>query len=134
MRWYSRRYLTCLRIHPGCAFAAIRGVGTLTADAPADKPKRNRRKKSIEQVDAAVAVPVPAADYVPAPRFVPTAEHAAVIAQFSALYPFPLDSFQQESIAALVDGVSVMVAAPTGTGKTVVAEFASMPPSGAPAG
>ena len=69
-------------------------------------------------------MPVPAADYVPSPRFVPTTEHAAVIDQFSALYPFPLDSFQQESIAALVDGESVMVAAPTGTGKTVVAEYA----------
>lgn len=46
------------------------------------------------------------------------------IEQFAALYPFPLDEFQQEAIAALIDGDSVMVAAPTGTGKTVVAEYA----------
>lgn len=45
------------------------------------------------------------------------------INQFSALYPFPLDTFQREAIAALLRGDSVMVAAPTGSGKTVVAEF-----------
>lgn len=54
----------------------------------------------------------------------PTPKQAAAIDQFAVLYPFPLDTFQQEAIAALVDGDSVMVAAPTGTGKTVVAEYA----------
>jgi ATP-dependent RNA helicase HelY len=44
--------------------------------------------------------------------------------QFGALYPFPLDEFQREAIRTLLRGDSVMVAAPTGTGKTVVAEFA----------
>lgn len=43
--------------------------------------------------------------------------------QFGALYPFPLDDFQIEAITTLLEGDSVMVAAPTGTGKTVVAEF-----------
>jgi ATP-dependent RNA helicase HelY len=45
------------------------------------------------------------------------------IAQFEAFYPFSLDPFQREAIRALLSGDSVMVAAPTGTGKTVVAEF-----------
>lgn len=45
------------------------------------------------------------------------------IDQFSALYPFPLDTFQREAISTLLRGDSVMVAAPTGSGKTVVAEF-----------
>lgn len=45
------------------------------------------------------------------------------IAQFSVLYPFPLDDFQKEAIRTLLHGDSVMVAAPTGTGKTIVAEF-----------
>jgi ATP-dependent RNA helicase HelY len=97
---------------------------TLTADIESPKPKRSRRKKPVEQVEAAVEVPVPAEDYVPTPRFVPTPAQLTAIEQFSALYPFPLDDFQQEAIAALVDGDSVMVAAPTGTGKTVVAEYA----------
>ncbi|MCA9880063.1 MAG: DEAD/DEAH box helicase, partial [Thermomicrobiales bacterium] len=47
----------------------------------------------------------------------------ADIAQFEAFYPFALDEFQREAIRTLLHGDSVMVAAPTGTGKTVVAEF-----------
>ncbi|MFV0306692.1 MAG: DEAD/DEAH box helicase [Desertimonas sp.] len=37
-------------------------------------------------------------------------------------YPFPLDRFQLDAIAALDAGRHVVVAAPTGSGKTVVAE------------
>lgn len=44
--------------------------------------------------------------------------------QFAARYPFPLDDFQVRAIQALEAGESVLVAAPTGSGKTVVAEFA----------
>ncbi|MGH2695555.1 MAG: DEAD/DEAH box helicase, partial [Actinomycetota bacterium] len=44
--------------------------------------------------------------------------------RFAARYPFPLDDFQVEAIGALDAGESVLVAAPTGSGKTVVAEFA----------
>ena len=40
------------------------------------------------------------------------------------MYAFPLDAFQTEAIGFLARGESVMVAAPTGTGKTVVAEYA----------
>jgi ATP-dependent RNA helicase HelY len=43
--------------------------------------------------------------------------------EFRSRYPFPLDAFQEDAIAHLSTGESVMVAAPTGTGKTVVAEF-----------
>ena len=44
--------------------------------------------------------------------------------EFGARYPFELDRFQLEAIEELDKGGSVMVAAPTGTGKTVVAEYA----------
>jgi ATP-dependent RNA helicase HelY len=44
--------------------------------------------------------------------------------KFAARYPFELDAFQVEAIEALDRGESVLVAAPTGSGKTVVAEFA----------
>jgi ATP-dependent RNA helicase HelY len=44
--------------------------------------------------------------------------------RFAAQYPFPLDSFQVEAIEALAAGESVLVAVPTGSGKTLVAEFA----------
>ncbi|MGZ3621887.1 MAG: DEAD/DEAH box helicase, partial [Ktedonobacteraceae bacterium] len=48
----------------------------------------------------------------------------ADIAAFVARYPFPIDNFQLEAIAHLAADRSVMVAAPTGTGKTLVAEYA----------
>jgi ATP-dependent RNA helicase HelY len=44
--------------------------------------------------------------------------------RFPARYPFALDRFQEEAIQALSAGESVLVAAPTGSGKTVVAEYA----------
>ena len=55
----------------------------------------------------------------------PRAENDGIaLPPFDTLYPFALDPFQEEAIALLERGESVMVAAPTGTGKTVVAEYA----------
>ncbi len=45
-------------------------------------------------------------------------------AEFAAAHPFELDPFQERALDALDDGQSVLVAAPTGSGKTVVAEYA----------
>jgi len=47
-----------------------------------------------------------------------------LIERFVARYPFPLDGFQQEAIRAIASGQSVIVSAPTGAGKTLIAEFA----------
>ncbi|HZD80640.1 MAG TPA: DEAD/DEAH box helicase, partial [Actinomycetota bacterium] len=44
--------------------------------------------------------------------------------RFTSRYPFALDPFQLHAVEALSAGDSVLVAAPTGSGKTVVAEFA----------
>ena len=41
-----------------------------------------------------------------------------------ARYDFPLDRFQLQAVDALDAGANVVVAAPTGSGKTVVAEYA----------
>ncbi|MFL0744879.1 MAG: DEAD/DEAH box helicase, partial [Prochlorococcus sp.] len=41
-----------------------------------------------------------------------------------AIFPFPLDEFQLEAIQALNHGHSVVVSAPTGSGKTLVGEYA----------
>ncbi|HET6770745.1 MAG TPA: DEAD/DEAH box helicase [Actinomycetota bacterium] len=46
------------------------------------------------------------------------------LSRFASRYPFKLDAFQLEALEALNAGESVLVAAPTGAGKTVVAEFA----------
>src|SRR5919197_2462251 len=47
-----------------------------------------------------------------------------VLEQFRARYSFPLDDFQVEACRAIVGGSSVIVSAPTGAGKTLIAEFA----------
>ena len=46
------------------------------------------------------------------------------LAEFEVGYPFGLDAFQRTACAALEAGRGVLVAAPTGAGKTVVGEFA----------
>ena len=46
------------------------------------------------------------------------------LAEFETGYPFGLDAFQRTACRALEDGRGVLVAAPTGAGKTVVGEFA----------
>lgn len=47
-----------------------------------------------------------------------------VLRDFVAGYPFDLDDFQVEACREIEDGRGVLVAAPTGSGKTVVGEFA----------
>ncbi len=47
-----------------------------------------------------------------------------LLERFRAKYPFPLDDFQEEACRAIAEGSSVIVSAPTGAGKTLIAEFA----------
>jgi ATP-dependent RNA helicase HelY len=47
-----------------------------------------------------------------------------VTRDFQALYAFPLDPFQVQACHEIEEGRGVLVAAPTGSGKTVVGEFA----------
>ena len=51
-------------------------------------------------------------------------EQATALAPFRELYDFELDAFQIEACEALEAGKGVLVAAPTGSGKTIVGEFA----------
>jgi len=64
----------------------------------------------------------------PAERFAASRQRAAAarseLATFSRALPFDLDPFQTEACLALEGGRGVLVAAPTGAGKTVVGEFA----------
>jgi len=47
-----------------------------------------------------------------------------VFKDFAQLYDFDLDDFQQRACLEIEDGRGVLVAAPTGSGKTIVGEFA----------
>jgi ATP-dependent RNA helicase HelY len=67
-------------------------------------------------------------DLSPAERYAAArkraAEQATALAPFRDLYDFGLDDFQIEACEALEAGKGVLVAAPTGSGKTIVGEFA----------
>ncbi len=52
------------------------------------------------------------------------AERATALGSFREMYDFPLDPFQIAACQALEAGKGVLVAAPTGSGKTIVGEFA----------
>jgi len=52
------------------------------------------------------------------------AQDGPALTEFQALYDFTFDDFQREACLALMGGHGVLVAAPTGSGKTVVGEFA----------
>ncbi|MFE4383853.1 DEAD/DEAH box helicase [Streptomyces cyaneofuscatus] len=52
------------------------------------------------------------------------AEMATALGPFREMYEFGLDPFQIEACQALEAGKGVLVAAPTGSGKTIVGEFA----------
>ena len=53
-----------------------------------------------------------------------TSEARTYRSRFAASLDFELDDFQIEGCRALEEGRGVLVAAPTGAGKTVVGEFA----------
>ncbi|MFT4235860.1 MAG: DEAD/DEAH box helicase [Microbacterium sp.] len=67
----------------------------------------------------------PVAEPSPVAESSPVAEPVeAAVEAFASAQPFPLDAFQLAACEALSAGRSVLVAAPTGAGKTIVGEFA----------
>src|SRR5690348_8293118 len=64
----------------------------------------------------------------PAERYAASVQRAArrgpQLTAFAETLDFPLDPFQEEACAAVEAGRGVLVAAPTGAGKTIVGEFA----------
>lgn len=46
--------------------------------------------------------------------------------EIAGVYDFPLDKFQRLSIQAFLGGASVVVSAPTSSGKTLIAEAAAL--------
>lgn len=48
------------------------------------------------------------------------------LAEIARVFPFPMDRFQEKAVQILLRGASVVVSAPTGAGKTVIAEAATV--------
>ena len=83
-------------------------------------PAHHHRNRNTEQSASA-----PASAAVRYAAFKTRQRRASTAAaRFERTLSFPLDDFQREAIDALEDGDNVLVAAPTGAGKTVVADFA----------
>jgi len=89
---------------------------------------RRRRPSSASASSSTASTRAPAAEPSPAERYAASRRRAeeerGELAQFRQLLTFPLDEFQADACAALERGSGVLVAAPTGAGKTVVGEFA----------
>ena len=75
-----------------------------------------------------MANPIPDHDAEPSPaqayaRF-RSAQMSPQLTAFADTYSFPFDDYQREACAHVESGSGVLVAAPTGAGKTIVGEFA----------
>ncbi len=84
---------------------------------------RSRKTSPPAQSSVAqTAEPSPAERYAASRRR--AEQERTELARFRELLSFPLDDFQVDACVALERGSGVLVAAPTGAGKTVVGEFA----------
>ncbi|MCW2745653.1 MAG: helY [Mycobacterium sp.] len=101
-----------------------------TPDAPdpeASATARGRDRPATGTGEAARRAAANPGGQSPAERYAAfrRAERHSAVTAFADTYPFGLDPFQLEACEALEEGQGVLVAAPTGAGKTVVGEFAA---------
>src|SRR5262249_50580418 len=106
-------------------------------------PSRKKRNEESERERPAETAPAasrrslrrardgrPAASTPTPPPVEPAPEPSPLVAEFAATQPFPLDPFQVEACEHLAAGRSVLVAAPTGTGKALAATTPVLTPLG----
>jgi ATP-dependent RNA helicase HelY len=101
-----------------------RRVGSIARGAALRAHRHQPRSTALTPSTSAVAAEKEHVEATTQPPIDPDqSRFEDAIAQFEAHYPFALDEFQREAIRILLSGDSVMVAAPTGTGKTIIADF-----------
>ncbi|MEB3198265.1 MAG: DEAD/DEAH box helicase [Candidatus Sericytochromatia bacterium] len=100
-----------------------KALASAAEPAPAPKKRGVPVEPPAPQPPLAETLPSAAPRKPAAKRAKPTAT-GTLIDAFAAQQRFPLDDFQREAMEALLAGRSVLVSAPTGSGKTIVAEFA----------
>lgn len=108
-------------------FPRVRRVPSQTISALSASPPDG----SFDDDVSTSAIAVAASDGEPSleaflSRFPSETGEKVTVDAIAAVYDFPLDGFQKEATAALVRGDSVVVSAPTGSGKTLVGETAIM--------
>lgn len=89
-------------------------------------PKRSRVREQRKKEAQAVEQPHPEQELSPAQRYAHHQRTRAYphLSHFATTLDFPLDEFQHQACEHLEKGDGVLVAAPTGAGKTIVGEFA----------
>ena len=65
-------------------------------------------------------------DFFSKETFELSTESSEVLEKLENFYKFPLDEFQRDATRVLIDGHSLVVSAPTGSGKTLIGETAIM--------
>ena len=118
-----------------CATTSRRGTPTTTTTTTVERNDRGTARRTTATpttgYDATTAARRDAAPTTTHGRRRPrrhrpraSDRHRRLRGRFAAEHPFPLDDFQRRALDALDAGRSVLVAAPTGSGKTLVAEYA----------
>lgn len=87
-----------------------------------DAPDEATNDKPEHLSGAELRAPDPVGAEVVGDRRFP--EPGPAYAEFASAFPFALDEYQRDGCAVVESGAGVLVAAPTGAGKTVVGEFA----------
>ena len=102
------------------------GASTLVVGGLSDLPNRG----TPERADECGGVTSQSEPFAPVPHDPPPSTDVpkgvmADLPPLHQLFPFDLDEFQQQAIGSIEQGRNVVVCAPTGAGKTVVAEYAA---------
>ena len=88
---------------------------------------RQPRLKILRHNDCATSLQATKViDRVQVPDLMASGKEDVSLADIEAVLPFQLDRFQAQAIDILLQGSSVVVSAPTGAGKTIIAEAATL--------
>ncbi|GAB2486971.1 DEAD/DEAH box helicase [Luteococcus sediminum] len=92
--------------------------------SPDHRPDNSDGREPGDALPERLVVPADASELLDGPLAPFVVEPGSLLEQFASGYDFALDDYQLKACAEVEAGAGVLVAAPTGAGKTVVGEFA----------